>query len=183
MLGVIALVVLGIWVFVSFDLIRYAHRSDYGSAWATTAGCLAMGTAVSVLIMAIVTGLMQVVAYFAWSHEVTRAYGLETLADGSNTTGSFFLGSGYIDEKPAFTFYRKTSSGRYVLDSVFASDAEIVQDNSHPRMEDLCDDYSDTPAWFSWPMSADDYVDCDGDEITFYVPQGSITNTYTLDAQ
>lgn len=101
---------------------------------------------------------------------------LSTLQDGSQTTGSFFLGSGYVDGEQVFSYYEKRG-GAFYLDSIDADHAKVVESNETPRVEHTCKKSDNIwfsvftgKCWNNW-----DY--------TFYVPKGSVATNYTLDAK
>lgn len=109
------------------------------------------------------------------SEAVTTTNNLTTLQDGSQTTGTFFLGSGYVDGKQVFSYYEKRG-GAYYLESIDAEHAKVVESSGQPRVEHTCD--QTTSVWisvFSTCWNNYDY--------TFYVPKGSVVTNYTLDAK
>ena len=122
-----------------------------------------------------------------WVKDTPVTSDIVSLADGQGTHGSFFLGSGSIDSKPVFFFYRQSANGSFRLEHRDADNVSIVETTGQPYMETLCVDYSHLPRWFDWPVKrseAPDYNDCrTNDPTTFYVPEGSIKSNYILDAQ
>lgn len=56
-----------------------------------------------------------------------RIYSLET---SSKIDGSFILGSGTINQKFIYVFYKKNMDGSYHLDYIDASDTDIVETNT-----------------------------------------------------
>lgn len=109
------------------------------------------------------------------NHKLEHTYLLHELKDGSTTGGSLFLGSGSLHSEQVFTYYKQVGPGRYELDSVPADQTQVIESNTEqPRLEEW-------PEYGNWWFIAGsgeattDYI--------FYVPAGSIGNTYNLDAQ
>jgi hypothetical protein len=140
------------------------------------------------LFAAFIAGLA-VDAPVAWATRSNKdiSYNLAALNDSKNTRGSFFLGSGTIDSVPSFMFYAEDGDG-YVLRSWDASSSRVVETDGKPHVVYHCDDYGTVPRPFRYPvkMILDDgwgWVDCRHASLTFYVPAGSVKQSYTLDAQ
>lgn len=106
---------------------------------------------------------------------VVTSKGLSALQDGSQTRGSFFLGSGFVDGQQVFSYYEKRG-GAFYLKTTLARDAKVVESDGTPRVEHSCRQTTNiwisvfTKCWNNW-----DY--------TFYVPKGSVVTNYTLDAK
>ena len=125
----------------------------------------------------------------AWAtrSKVDMSYNLAALNDGKDTRGSFFLGSGTIDSVPSFMFYAEDGDG-YGLRDWPASSSRVVETSGDPHVVYHCDDYGSVPRPFRWTtkMILDDgwgWIDCQHASLTFYVPAGSVKQSYTLDAQ
>lgn len=119
--------------------------------------------------------------------KVDITYSLAALNDGRKTEGGFFLGSGQIDSVPSFMFYAKDGDG-YVLRDWSADSSRVVETDGTPRAVYHCDDYGSVPRPFRWTtkMILDDgwgWIDCGHASVTFYVPPGSVKQSYDLDAQ
>jgi hypothetical protein len=176
----------GIFILVVFALGIYALISNgtqtyegWGFAAFTMVITWLIGTGASIAVMMSLSEI--------WVEDTPVQSRLVSLADGSSTHGSFFLGSGSVDSEPVFFFYRESDDGSYRLEHRDAEYVSIVETSGVPHMETLCVDYSHLPRWFDWPLprsEAPNYSDCrDNDPTTFYVPEGSIKSNYILDAQ
>lgn len=112
---------------------------------------------------------------------VNKTYNLVALQDGNSTGGSFFLGTGYIDDKQQFSYYQE-NNGQYRLKSVDAENAIIIQGNGKPRVVKSCSLDAVAPIIF-YPFFQGDRYDCSTKTYEFHVPPGSIKSNYTLDAK
>lgn len=102
------------------------------------------------------------------SHQETHS--LRALSVGSKVDGSFFLGIGSVDSKPVVYYYRHDGAG-YKLDWEYTKNSTFVPSDK-PHYSITCS----TPYGLLFPW---DFNDCSGD-ITFYVPENSITNKYKV---
>lgn len=120
------------------------------------------------------------------SDTVIISHNIVSMKDGTSTEGSFFLGSGVIGNKPSFTYYEQDASGAVRLKHVNANDASVVQYDGPPKVTEECDSYKDSPTLWTWPIGdiwAEDDIDCWGENIVFYVPEGSVKTDFVLDAE
>jgi len=105
--------------------------------------------------------------------EKTGESDLASLADNQGTSGSFFLGSGSIDDEPVFYYYERNGD-EYTLEHVNADEAVVIETTDDPRVE------------FYSPVSNNEfwYIGGFGEStVKFYVPEGSVLNNYNLDAE
>lgn len=106
---------------------------------------------------------------------------LGSLQDQSNIQGHFFLGSGTIDEKPAYSYYKKIADNQYQL-------RQLVDDGGTPII--VFED-TDKPYVKTVHTKSDGYFGLWGfmwgheslDQFEFHVPKGSIVRNITLDAK
>lgn len=107
-----------------------------------------------------------------WRDESTAS--IKSLQDTRHTSGSFFLGSGSIDSKPVFWYYAD-NGGYSTLEYRDASSVHIVEtDDQEPRVTEQR--FHSNNRWFhTIHDGARQYV--------FYIPEGSITNNFELDAR
>jgi hypothetical protein len=110
---------------------------------------------------------------------------LQALNDSTSTHGSFFLGSGTVDSYPAYYYYERRDDGSFYQWQVYAANASIVETSGTPHVERVCQDNYSFGHWIIWPlpMSEYDHTCSPDDEAIFYVPQGSVTNTFNLDLE
>jgi hypothetical protein len=102
---------------------------------------------------------------------------LASLQDSIQTTGSFYLGIGSLDNTPTYGFYTE-KNGAYQFHTVDASDATLYQDSKKPY---VVQDTGCKMTKLSWLL---DCVDWNEDTyVSFHVPKGSIKSDYNLDAK
>lgn len=129
-------------------------------------------------IIALVVGL---IAYTGTHWEQTQRTPLISVADGSTVHGSFFLGSGSIDGSPSFTWYERHGENSYVREQTDSEYATIhyIEKGITPfytLRETKPDEGFWDPAWgLAWAANDGDY------HYDFYVPRGSIVQSYRLD--
>lgn len=107
----------------------------------------------------------------------TTRSNLANLQDGSSTSGGFFLGTGHIDEKQVFTYYKETDNGKFQLRNLENdTDVFVVQDTKgEAYVETTQTDVN--PAWSLWGVGG--YIE----KTEFHVPKGSIKTDFVLDAK
>lgn len=98
---------------------------------------------------------------------------LAALADNVGPSGSFFLGSGNIDDEASFFYYEKNGDA-YTLEHVDADNVTIVESSETPRIE-FYESVTNNQFWHLGGMGERSYK--------FYIPEGSIMNNFTLDAE
>lgn len=98
---------------------------------------------------------------------------LEVLQDNSSVNGSFFLGCGTINNEMCYSFYEKVDIDEFKMDMIRYNEAtvKIIRDDSKPRIENIHKEWRTN--WGVW----DDYYN------VIYVPDGTIKNSFTLDAK
>lgn len=138
-------------------------------------GAAALG-AVCGFFIALFIGLF---AYHGTHWEVTQHTSLVALADGSDTHGSFFLGSGTIDSEPSFTWYQSDGKNSYVRKSIEASESAVhyLPKGVAPYYT-VTNEKKDGSFVRKWGF---DTTDPYGEKYDFYVPRGSIVQSYRLD--
>lgn len=123
-----------------------------------------------------VAGLLCMFSDYVFDDQVTSttASPLANLSDGSQTTGSFFLGSGRIEGRQYFAYYANDGDGSYTLEQQPASLSKVRFTDGEPFI--MTEHLNGGSFWFApWANH--------GERYTFYVPKGSIDNHYTLDAK
>ena len=106
------------------------------------------------------------------------------IADNTEIHGTFFLFSGSIDEEPVYAWYEKTGPNTYKRRSVSSDNAEVhyLTNDEAPYYEINRFKYEEgfLKTWYFNLSSGKPYT---GEDYDFYVPKGTITNDYKLDAQ
>lgn len=98
---------------------------------------------------------------------------LQSLGTNSEIHGSFFLGIGGVGERTAYHYYAKTEDGGFYEDSVSTSRATVYETDGVPHVEILRRESNND----LWLISPDNEY---RDRYAFYVPRGSVVQTYTL---
>lgn len=95
---------------------------------------------------------------------------LIALGHSSETSGSFFLGTGTVDEEQVYVFMADTDLGAEML-TVRVDRARIVEEEGEPHIEHLarCNNAVVVP----WPV-------CSRALLVFHIPPGSITRDFTI---
>jgi len=99
-----------------------------------------------------------------------------TLQDNSQTTGRFFLGSGFINGTMKYVFYYKYKES-YIMHMVDYSSAEIIITDKTPYLKQIS--YMRTKDFINNFSFDFEYPET---EFIFYVPKGTISSNYSLDA-
>lgn len=121
---------------------------------------------------------------------------IASLGDTTGVHGNFFLGSGQVDSHPAYFYYTGDGTNGFQAHQINANYADIKYTTGEPRLELYCRDWTHAAEWayvpgWKWGSSPNDVYDggCRADDgsidvwATFYVPEGSVQQNYTLDAQ
>ena len=113
---------------------------------------------------------------------VAETHALVNISDRMSVEGHFYLFGGSIEGVPQYAWYEETSANTFRQKSADADDSDIhyILDGGQPRYvvtREKCVGRALQDWGFAGPCD-DTYVHYD-----FYVPKGSITNTYRLDAQ
>lgn len=94
---------------------------------------------------------------------------LKAISVSSNINGSFFLGSGSVDEESVYYYYAAQDGG-FVLQNVPTDDALVIEDSSNPRIES----YTSVSKNSLWYFGQGDR------SYKIYIPAGSITNQFNM---
>lgn len=169
---IILIPVIAVLIFFAFTFKDY----DGGSIVAAL-----FGTAVLSFFAALFTGL----TFYGDgpSHYTHRSVQLQNLADRMSVSGDFFLFAGSIGGDSEYAWYEQTGPNTYKQKSVSVEYADIhyILDGSPPHYVVTTQRYSST---FILPWGLNFSVgEVKNTHWDFYIPRGSITHTYKLDAQ
>jgi len=105
---------------------------------------------------------------------------LENLVDNTQIHGRFFLGSGTIDEVPVYVWYEQTDNNTFRQNQINVDQATIhyLLDKRRPYYVATFHNKKGFFREWGWDVNPSDVT-----HIDFYVPRGTITNNYTLDAK
>lgn len=111
-----------------------------------------------------------------------RSY-LGNLQDGTNIHGSFFLGSGTINQNPAYFYYKQIGPGQYryrqLVDDGFTKIIVFTDEKEHPYIKTLQTCSVGRPSF--WWIKLGEI--CSTVQQEFHVPPNSIVRDFQLDAQ
>lgn len=113
----------------------------------------------------------------------TETVYIHSLKDGSQTQGSFTLGTGVINGRWMYTYYtkKKNSRGQYIFkaNSIEASKANLSYSPDKPRIEYVYRCYEEDSRFSNFVLTPSDDILLR----TIYVPEGSIENSFEIDAE
>jgi hypothetical protein len=135
------------------------------------------------LLVGFVVSMLVGAIFFSGTHWTEpREVKLVSLADGSGLSGSFFLGSGTFNERQVYTWYEETAHNSFEQSQADAEDATIhyTDDTPHYVVREKVYDNDDGMNLWALTLGGSRPLDAEYD---FYVPKGSITNHYELDAK
>jgi hypothetical protein len=130
------------------------------------------------LMFALIFSLIFGAIFYGGSSIVDRSVALESLVDGSELHGSFFLGSGTINNEATYTWYEQTKDNSFVQRQADADISTIhflpADTNQRPYYVVHVRHYGEGPALDTWGFRV---TRGDGaiEGYDFYVPRGTIT--------
>ena len=159
---------------IAVGLMTFILSRKDGDNWRTTFEMSSVMMVGAFLIGAVVAVVMNVVSsFFLPTHYEYKEYVLQSLQDGKDASGSFFLGTGYVDSYPSFTYYLE-ENGRYRLKSTNADFASVTYTSGTPKMVERWK-VDDQTIWCMWTNKT-------LKDVEFQVPPGSVYKDYSLDA-
>lgn len=137
----------------------------------------------------ILGGLVGFTAAMLWGigadgeiRESTSRQNLVSLADTRSVEGDFFLGSGSVNGYAVYVWYEQDGDA-YVQREAPASDARIhliSEGQPYYKVYTRKEKIKTSLNWYQFTIGM---TSSDDPKYDFYVPRGSITRTYKLDAQ
>ncbi|MEN6553959.1 MAG: hypothetical protein ABFC34_13855 [Methanobacterium sp.] len=131
---------------------------------------IAVGVFTALVSFAIMVAILWILP--AQTETIKSTNQLICLQDNTQTNGSFFLGSGTIEDEQVFTFYVKQKYG-YKLKYVNAKKAIIIYSNKAPKIVKYLKQTKKTSIGYDFPDSL----------VKIYIPYNSIQNNFQLDAK
>lgn len=163
-----------IFLIVAFILSRVDKRNNDWHSFADTIIFMWIGFLIGVLIV-FIGGI--VVSAVAESEEfIVGTREIVAFKDNNSTSGSFFLGSGYVDGDMKYCAMIKNEDGSYEMKTYDTDECLIIETNDTPKIEKR--GYCFKTEWLNWfffNMKLNEYV--------FYIPEGSICNNYVVDLE
>lgn len=108
---------------------------------------------------------------------------LESIQDGQQTRGQFFLGSGTINDVSVFTWYEESSDNAYRQRQADASASTVHYVPSGTRPYYTRTVRKRTGSFFGTWVTHPETGEVKSDEYDFYVPEGTVRQNYELDAK
>lgn len=108
--------------------------------------------------------------------KISSTTNLIALNDSSQINGSFFLGCGTIGEDTVYKYIVNTDKGKQIREiNTDNNDVYIKEYNGTPKIEiNTWEFKNEKYYWFASPIWKDD-------EVIFYIPEGSVTNNFSID--
>lgn len=129
-----------------------------------------LGIMISFIVILPVSAIADSCADKTWS--TVEDIDIYALQDNLTTEGSFFLGSGHIDDELKYFYVKETDVG-YTVCNVDADDSYIRYTNDRCHIEKQTYEFTNKfVAAIAIPMS---------DRYIFHIPDGSILNNYAVD--
>jgi hypothetical protein len=121
-------------------------------------------------------GLLTAGASALPGEQVTHTTALRALGNDSSISGSFFLGSGVIDEELVYQYIAETDDGGFYLDSVPAHRV-VVYENSTADTARMVTYTHEVALWWYVPATVTSFRQY---KVEFHIPAGSVDNTYRI---
>lgn len=167
----------GLAVLVSLAISIYFFWE--GEGFFSCVGCFIFGCLFGGMI-ALIPNFMLGVATDGKTMSYTSS--LKNIEQVSSTSGRFFLGSGYFGSEPSYYYYRNTGEDRYRLEHVDSDDAEIVEiDTTQTPHLEVIYKHSQSNVGRFWSVFPENYNE--DFRYVFYVPKGSVSNSFNLGPQ
>jgi len=129
-----------------------------------------LNTLISV-ILSIPIGLLIALFMPHDNETIITTYEIETIKDNNSISGSFFIGSGQLEGKMKYVFYYKTD-GAFKMKQLDYDKVSIKYSDNTPKVEKYI---NRSKSKFAITFKNERYI--------VFVPQGTIKQNYTLDAQ
>ena len=137
-------------------------------------------------------GAFMVVTYISVSYtsnikmheEIESSQTIVNLKDNRDTKGHFFIGTGYVGTEAYYYYYYQTKSGSYKANKIETDKCEIIYTNDTPHIDTIIQipDEEQTKNWLtlSWLLSLQT---SSNERYKIYVPEGSITDEFSIDME
>lgn len=119
------------------------------------------------------------------SDEVKSSQSIVNFKDNRDLQGGFFIGCGEVNTEQYYYYYYKTDKGSYKASKIKADDCEIIYTNDTPHIDTIVQvpDEEQTKNWLtlSWMLSI--RTSFSSDKYKIYVPEGTITDDFSIDME
>ncbi len=168
----VVLLVAAIWTRATSS--QYWRHVDWDAAWT------AAGVPIFLLVLLSFFGTFVAAMGVYGSppqYTETNHLGLRALTNGTEATGSFFLGSGIINDQQQFSFI-KIKDGYSTVGTVVANDnARVFEDEPNSPYLDIVSGYRDVTWLLPWLVR----IPAGTDIYNFHVPTDSVVEGYNID--
>lgn len=165
------IIILGASLFLGWSLMDKEHIKYWGAIEYVLMGTtVLMGVLVGILLIVLpVDYLLPKTEKYAESIEITA------LKDSSNVEGSFYLGSGYIDEEQYYYYMTDTNKGKK-MEKVLAEDSYIKEVDGEVKLDIYELEYN-----FIGKVLM--FFNSSGYEYIFNVPKDTVTTEFNVDME
>lgn len=124
---------------------------------------------------------------FNSSEKIESNHTIVNLKDNRDTKGDFFIGTGYIDTEAYYYYYYLTDNNSYKLGKLRTDNCEIVYTNGTPHIEKIVRVYTpdkqSTDNCLTLSLILKLIKPNTSEKYKIYIPEGTITTDFILDAE
>jgi len=202
-MSLIQITIVGVWLMVAYLVIRSFKNEGYRGekpSWRSflkdmrvefkqngIGQFVSVGMSVGIMVLSMVSVIWGIICVpavlilrykYDITEEVTYTQDIASLNQGDNLSGSFFLGSGSIDQTPYYFYFVKCKDGSYIRNQVVASKTYIHEnENENPCLKWTVT-RNEVPKWLKTGIS--DVYDDEASSYHLYVPANTIIKEFTV---
>ena len=164
-----------ICLLISFYVVENCWKDKYSSLGANICATIAFPTMLIGAGIILWVSIGSIIGLFLPTIDIKETKELYALQDGSEISGSFFLGSGCIDEEMYYVYIVKEDRGKQMQTLEIDTNEIYLNDNVNtPTLDIYSKDFKyEWMYWFAIPETGYEYV--------FNIPSGSIDYEYNID--
>lgn len=165
-------------VFSLIIIVVLAFLFGLSEDFPTAAGCATFATFASIIVLGVIGAII-----IGNPTYTSARIPLINIADNTSVHGDFFLGIGSVDSEPVYSWYERTDSNSYKRFDADASISTIhyINGNNRPYYTEVAS--KGEHFFHKWVLNLDANGHNTVKRYDFYIPRGSITNEFKLDAQ
>ena len=119
------------------------------------------------------------------SDEVKSSQSIVNFKDNHDLQGGFFIGCGEVHTEQYYYYYYKTDKGSYKASKIKADDCEIIYTKDTPHIDTIVksadEKATENPLTFEPLLSL--RISGTGEKYKIYVPEGSISDEFSIDTE
>lgn len=119
------------------------------------------------------------------SDEVKSSQNIVKFKDNRDLQGGFFIGCGEVNTEQYYYYYYKTDKGSYKASKIKADDCEIIYTKDTPHIDTIVKSAdkkaTENPLTFGPLLSL--IISGTGEKYKIYIPEGSITDDFSIDME